>query len=703
MSGSRDTPSEGDRWYVNVRRVLFVTPPSTDGVRYVWHTQYARSRLQPTDRVDCIRASPGAVLRPEFGPDGAPLHSMKPPSKGGVGFKGGSVAQHVPALDLTPMDLQTPAVRSQRVEEFAREHARMFESTQRHLFQTPETLDRTLLVFNMPSLGRTLTSRALPCAGAMASSGAAATVGETSNAQEELEFLKWPIPAFEEEKPFLVDTEVSEELAPAEAVRLMYMSDSQHASDDVKARLAFIAAGYTPLTDSGSQALNSLWHSWVASNLGPHRSWSETVRQYITAGNQLLLGLEPDLPEQQGAEAGQTNDTPKPDGDGDLPMADTDPRHTPGGAAIPPHPSLDASAGPSHGHQQVLRGGVFKLKLDLSASGSSDPQCFQRVDTEDDGGATLRELRQRWMRCLNACSKQKAHTLSSVSAEDVTQFLKRVRLDACKLLENAELGDGIRYPDLDAEHEMVAIVGLRIMETKLVASIQTHLPKPLSWEGLATAVNTQVASQRKPSYFYALTRDARTKVDYKGGDNKWSAFMNVYRERFETFAEQVKCTDKAEAEQVQITLTFANLPYNIQDEVIDRMKEKFPGRFFPPTLAALTEMVQTANTDLENLAAQAQLAQKRAASTSRGGSSAATPRGKGRLGNAGGGRGTPKPSDDKPAAGRGRGDRAPSGRGGWGRGFGGRRGGGWQGGRGRDDKKHTTDAKDTDAAKKQKK
>jgi hypothetical protein len=404
---------------------------------------------------------------------------------------------------------------------------------------------------------RVLTPVALPCAGAMASLPA----GGASEAVETLDFLKWPMPSFDEERLLMEDSEVGELLPAHVAVRIMYTRDPEHASNEVKARLAFIAAGYVPVTEEGHQALMYLWHSWVATNLGSRTLWSDNVKEYITAGTQLLLGLEPDFPEhpdppanggvadadgdQHGTPAGTV---PSQDKDGDVTMRDTEAKHMSQGVTIPPPDSLRAGASTSSGHRQVVRDGVVKLKLDLSVSGSSDPNCFQRIDTVDDGGETLRELRQRYVRCINQSSKVKALVLPSVSAEDVTQFLKRVRLESVKLLENAELGDAIRYPDLDPENEMVALVCLRIMETKLVASIQTHLPKPLTWDGLVAAVNTQVASQRKPSYFLAQAREVRSKVGYNGGDSKWSAFMNQFRTRFETFSEQMKCEDKSALE-----------------------------------------------------------------------------------------------------------------------------------------------------------
>jgi len=533
--------------------------------------------------------------------------------------------------------------------------------------------------------------------------------GETSAPVEVLEFLKLPMPDMEDERMLLTDEDVEEGLTAQAAVRLMYERDPSMVTQEVKARLAFIAAAYTPVTDEGSQALDLLWHTWVSMNLGARKTWSDAVRDYITSGNQFLLGLEP-----EGATDAGAGDPADPatlgdarcDGDGDVAMGDAAANpHKSLGATIPPHPSLNVGASSSAaGHKQVVRDGVVKLKLDLSVSGSNDPHCFRRIDTLDDGGETLREIRQRWTRCLNQTSKSKALNLPSVSAEDVTQFLKRVRLEAVRLLENAELGDGIRYPDLDPQHEMVAMVGLRIMETKLVASIQTHVPTPLTWDGLVSAVNTQVASQRKASYFYALARDVRGKVDYKGGDNKWSTYMNQFRTRFETFAEQLKCADSSLLEQAQIALTFANLPYNMQDEVIDRTKEKFPGRVFPPSMADFTVMVQAANTDLETRAAQAEQAQKRAASATRGG---ATPRGGRQTGSQGGrGQQSQKPGGGNQGGGRGRGDGQARGRGGWGRGggrHGGGRDGGRDGGRGQGDKKHSSDTKNTDTPKKQKK
>ncbi len=532
----------------------------------------------------------------------------------------------------------------------------------------------------------------------------------TSTPLEVLEFLKWPLPTMAEEHMLLSDEDVVEGLTAEVALRLMYERDPSEVSQELKARLAFMAAGYTPVTEDGSQALQLLWHTWVSTNLGAPTKWSDAARDYITSGTQLLLGLEPEGAGVDDPSDLQAQDDPPAqlDQDGDVAMGDgglVAALKKSSGVAIPPHPSLNVGAGSSaSGHQQVVRDGVIKLKLDLSMSGSSDPHCFRRIDTVEDGGETLREIRQRWTRCLNQSSKTKTLTLPSVSAEDVTQFLKRVRLEAVKLLENAELGDGIRYPDLDPQHEMVAMVGLRIMETKLVASIQTHLPTPLAWDGLVTAVNTQVSSQRKASYFYALARDVRGRVDYKGGDSKWSTFMNQFRTRFETFAEQMKCEDSAILEQAQVALTFVNLPYNMQDEVIDRTKEKFPGRFFPPTMADFTALVQAANTDLETRAAQAEQAQKRAASATRGG---ATPRGGRQTGGSrDGGRGQQpqKPSGGTPWRGRGRGNGQSRGRGDWGRGSG-RPGGGRDGGRdgGRGDKKHVSDAKNTDASKKQKK
>jgi hypothetical protein len=421
----------------------------------------------------------------------------------------------------------------------------------------------------------------------------------TSTPLEVLEFLKWPLPTMAEEHMLLSDEDVVEGLTAEVALRLMYERDPSEVSQELKARLAFMAAGYTPVTEDGSQALQLLWHTWVSTNLGAPTKWSDAARDYITSGTQLLLGLEPEGAGVDDPSDLQAQDDPPAqlDQDGDVAMGDgglVAALKKSSGVAIPPHPSLNVGAGSSaSGHQQVVRDGVIKLKLDLSMSGSSDPHCFRRIDTVEDGGETLREIRQRWTRCLNQSSKTKTLTLPSVSAEDVTQFLKRVRLEAVKLLENAELGDGIRYPDLDPQHEMVAMVGLRIMETKLVASIQTHLPTPLAWDGLVTAVNTQVSSQRKASYFYALARDVRGRVDYKGGDSKWSTFMNQFRTRFETFAEQMKCEDSAILEQAQVALTFVNLPYNMQDEVIDRTKEKFPGRFFPPTMADFKLPTQT--------------------------------------------------------------------------------------------------------------
>jgi len=532
----------------------------------------------------------------------------------------------------------------------------------------------------------------------------------TSTPLEVLEFLTWPLPTMAEEHMLLSDEDVVEGLTAEVALRLMYERDPSEVSQELKARLAFMAAGYTPVTEDGSQALQLLWHTWVSTNLGAPTKWSDAARDYITSGTQLLLGLEPEGAGVDDPSDLQAQDDPPAqlDQDGDVAMGDVGlvaALKKSSGVAIPPHPSLNVGAGSSaSGHQQVVRDGVIKLKLDLSMSGSSDPHCFRRIDTVEDGGETLREIRQRWTRCLNQSSKTKTLTLPSVSAEDVTQFLKRVRLEAVKLLENAELGDGIRYPDLDPQHEMVAMVGLRIMETKLVASIQTHLPTPLAWDGLVTAVNTQVSSQRKASYFYALARDVRGRVDYKGGDSKWSTFMNQFRTRFETFAEQMKCEDSAILEQAQVALTFVNLPYNMQDEVIDRTKEKFPGRFFPPTMADFTALVQAANTDLETRAAQAEQAQKRAASATRGG---ATPRGGRQTGGSrDGGRGQQpqKPSGGTPWRGRARGNGQSRGRGDWGRGSG-RPGGGRDGGRdgGRGDKKHVSDTKNTDTSKKQKK
>lgn len=141
MSDSRSKPRDGDRWFVNARRVLFVSPPSATGDRYVWHTQSARALLQPTDRVDCIRASGS----PRFEPDGTPGRALIPPKRDGLGFKGGSVTRHAPALarDDIPMELQTPAAQMQRKHAFAVEHTRMFTSTHKQLFPTPWVLDST--------------------------------------------------------------------------------------------------------------------------------------------------------------------------------------------------------------------------------------------------------------------------------------------------------------------------------------------------------------------------------------------------------------------------------------------------------------------------------------------------------------------------------------------------------------------------------
>jgi hypothetical protein len=101
--------------------------------------------LQPTDRVDCIRAS-SSGHQPQFTTDGTPIHAIKPSTKVGVGFKGGSVVRHVPTLvDDTPVELQTPAAQFQRVRAFAEEHTRMFTSTNKQLFQTPLSVDRTFI------------------------------------------------------------------------------------------------------------------------------------------------------------------------------------------------------------------------------------------------------------------------------------------------------------------------------------------------------------------------------------------------------------------------------------------------------------------------------------------------------------------------------------------------------------------------------
>lgn len=143
MSDSRSQPRDGDRWFVNARRVLFVSPPSTTGDRYVWHTQSARTILQPTDRVDCIQASPVAPRQPQFTSDGTPAHSLKPPHRDGLGFKGGSATRHTPALEDIPEELQTPILQQNRARAFAQEHTRMFTSTHKTLFQTPYTHDRT--------------------------------------------------------------------------------------------------------------------------------------------------------------------------------------------------------------------------------------------------------------------------------------------------------------------------------------------------------------------------------------------------------------------------------------------------------------------------------------------------------------------------------------------------------------------------------
>jgi hypothetical protein len=54
--------------------------------------------------------------------------------------------RHVPTLvDDTPVELQTPAAQFQRVRAFAEEHTRMFTSTNKQLFQTPLSVDRTFV------------------------------------------------------------------------------------------------------------------------------------------------------------------------------------------------------------------------------------------------------------------------------------------------------------------------------------------------------------------------------------------------------------------------------------------------------------------------------------------------------------------------------------------------------------------------------
>jgi hypothetical protein len=288
MSEQRDQPREGDRWFVNARRVLFVSPPSATGDRLVWHTQFARTVLQPTDRVDCIRASTPS----QFELDGTPVLAMKPPKKDGVGFKGGSAAHHEPALthEAPLMELQTPAAQLQRKFAFAQEHSRMFTTTNKQLFQTPLVPDSTFC-FCEYSFTRACSKRIGRClAGTMATN----PEGETSAIKEALEFLQWPLPTMSEERLILAEEDVTEDLTAETAVRWLFERDPSVVSDDTKARLAFIAAGYVPSTTDGTRALHVMWHTWVATHLGARNTWSDTVKEYMSSGHQLLLGYEPE-------------------------------------------------------------------------------------------------------------------------------------------------------------------------------------------------------------------------------------------------------------------------------------------------------------------------------------------------------------------------------------------------------------------------
>jgi len=507
---------------------------------------------------------------------------------------------------------------------------------------------------------------------------------------------------YDRERLLLGEDEMTESLSAEEALSWMYERDFSQLSSESAAKIAFVAAGYVPKSEEEFQAFEAFWQAWVRSALGSRLSWTGEVKSYLSAGIRIMAGLEDG--DQAMLDAGGEGDqvARDPVADGDTHMQDASAQNqrdkpTRTHATIPPHPSL---SGASIGHKALVVDGVRKVVLDLSSSGASDPKCFQLIDTSD-GGAALREMRQRWTKALNLTSKVKVTRLEAISAEGVAQYLKGVKLEASNLLENAELGIGIRDA-LDADGEMLAHVALRCMDTKLVTSIQIHLPKPVTWTDLERAVNTQVAAQRDITYYFHLLQKTREKTQFMGPGDKCADFIKVFQERFTTFSANLKFLDEAHEELASVFFAFFNAPYTMHGPLLKKSLERFPGRFMPPTMAAMSELLRDVNEELKQQALQADMARQRAGSTSRG---ASTPRG-GSGGRKFGGRGQQpsKSTQGTQSGGRGRGDGQSGGHSGW------RPNGGRGRGRGRDnagrgwgDKKHSGDEKNNDPAKKQKK
>jgi len=599
----------GDRWYVNHKRVVSVATEmqGNSNVRVVYHGDGAKTLLRPTDHVWCNRAptlAPGVPSPlPVFDIRGLPSGAVQDGS--GVGFhKDGNGrtsfsrvlsagafvgASHTPDPAPTPFTMSSTGT-----------HAPVLGDRTPARTILPELINPTVrkqLRFATPSA--TCMSDVVSGPTTMAT-----TVDHTPQAVAFTPALELPNDGGDfivlQDGSFRTElAEVPEELTPQDSITLLDTVDYRSLPKDDILKLLVAASYWEPTTDVLKEQFQLWWsaHSFQLGNPGKlPRALAVAYRDAQTRLAENCF-IEDDTDqgdvdmhdacEHQGTQPGGDISTPV-----GVPLAARAPE-----AVTPGHQSIAPPAG-LYDNPEIVMTPVLKvvtMPLD-SAGASSYPACFANYQPLDP--ANVQELRERWQRALKEAGKRRGKPASRNSIKEPLRFVDGLLNAARDILSDVEISPVFRAA-LDPYEEMAATLAMRALDTTLLAKIRKDLPAVPTSASLKQAIDNELSAQLNIDDYYSNVTASRFTVSYNGGDGKFATFEKEFSRQWDRYELKMAYIDPNMALAQKLNTFVTALPWNLQGRVRRQLQSQYQGLGMPATWAELLTLVRELDTLLK--------------------------------------------------------------------------------------------------------
>jgi hypothetical protein len=622
----------GDKWYVNHKRVLLVSREGGDDntARTVYHTNYAKAILKPTDLAWCSKAptpKPGEPSPlPIFDINGAPFGANF--TGQGLGFKGGSGASEIVFISkdhsmTVPPVKKKKTKKSRDMQNVATPSQPMVVDNNLHNKDINVVIDNDAddnaiitLPLDAPSLTRETPATVAPAThhikkkltfttphphppvSRVAVAGADMEAGDATAAMAFIlpgdDFATLPDGSLREQ---IID--VPAEISTEDAIHILNNKNYRDLKNLDILHILCAASTYEPAgADAKLEYL--VWWQAHAHSLGPpNKLPRDLFRMYMDASRNVQASCaesEYDEDEDEGEDM-ETDDGPRKGGAMFAPPDDLIHKQGQHHVHHQSHPYQFDNGQPSTVGQSNVDDddeGIITLPLDAMPA-SNKPKCFDRYMPTNP--AHKKALEDLWEEAERLNLKHGATPLPRHKIKNPIQYAQGLLDKANDVLTMAKIPQWLR-DDLDKRGEMPTTLALQKLEPTLRSEVSRHMPTPPTAASFKLAFDLEMTPQRALDELMSKVTGTKFRVKYSGGDGKFPKFLQEFTAAWDEFAVKLNFDDPEVAEDRKILKFNESLPWEVQKLLLQRCHKEFPGDLVPSTWKDMVSLVMEVDQEM---------------------------------------------------------------------------------------------------------